>query len=128
MVLIHNLELGQKMEMKIIKNTISKEELEGIAKEQFGDLVKAVIDTEKEIMAVGGELYADEEALLIGQEGSQHEHIWGINLYPKKTSDEWIEFDSVINLKPSFGNRSRGVDNPEIQKKIRNIIEKLVSQ
>jgi hypothetical protein len=62
------------------------------------------------------------------QEMSKREHLWGINLYPEKTGEEWIEFDSVINLKPSFGNRSRGVDNCEIQEKIRNIVEKLVSQ
>lgn len=99
-----------------------------IAKGQFGNLVKAVVDVEQGIMAVGGELHADEEVLLMEQEGSKREHIWGINLYPEKTGEDWIEFDSVINLKPSFGNRSRGVDNPEIQKKIRNIVEKLVSQ
>ena len=107
---------------------MKREELKRIAEEQFGDLLKAVVDVEQEIMAVGGELHADEEAFLIEQEASKREHTWGINLYPEKTSQDWIEFDSVINLKPSFGNRSRGVDNVEIQKKIRNIVEKLVSQ
>ena len=113
--------------MIIIKNSIKIEELRRIADEQFGEIVKAVVDVKQEIMAVGGELHADEEALLIEQEASKREHTWGINLYPKKTSDDWIEFDSVINLKPSFDNRSRGIDNPKIQKKIRNIVKKLVS-
>lgn len=116
------------MEIKIVKDTISKKELKQIAKEQFGDLVKAVVDVEKEIMAIGGELHSDEEVFLMEQADSKREHTWGINLYPEKTSEEWVEFDSVINLKPSLGNRSRGVDNPEIQKKIRDIIEKLVSK
>ncbi|GAH13644.1 unnamed protein product, partial [marine sediment metagenome] len=80
------------------------------------------------IMAIGGELHADEEVVLIEQEGSKREYIWGINLYPEKSIEEWIEFDSVINLKPSFDNRSREVDNPEIKKKIKNIVEKLVSE
>lgn len=114
--------------MKIIKDSISRKELIDIAKKQFGDLVKAVVDTEQRIMAIGGELHADEEVVLIEQGGSKREYTWGINLYPEKKEGEWIEFDSVINLKPSFGNRSRGVDDPEIQKKIRNIVEKLVSQ
>lgn len=114
------------METKIIKDSISKKELINIAKKQFGELVKAVVDVEQGIMAVGGEMHADEEVALIEQEGSKREHTWGINLYPEMVSEEWIEFDSVINLKPSYGNRSRGVDNPEIQKKIRNIIERLV--
>jgi len=115
------------MEIKIVKDSINKKELIDMAKEQFGDLLKAVVDVEQEIMAVGGEMHADDEVLLIEREGSKREHVWGINIYPEKTGDDWIEFDSVINLKPSFGNRSRGVDNPETQEKIRKIIEKLVS-
>ena len=116
------------MEIKVIKNHISRKELMEIAKGQFGNLVKAVVDAEQGIMAIGGELHADEEVLLMEQEGSKREHIWGINFYLEKTGEDWIDFDSVINLKPSFGNRSRGVDNPEIQKKIRNIVEKLASR
>ncbi len=116
------------MEIKVVKDLISKKELIDIAKKQFGELVKAVVDIEQEIMAIGGELHADEEVVLIEQEGSKREYIWGINLYPKKSREEWIEFDSVINLKPSFGNRSRGVNNPEIQKKIKNVVEKLISR
>ncbi len=113
-------------EIKIVKDLINKKELIDMAKGQFGDLVKAVVDVEQGIMAIGGEMHADEEVVLIEQESSKREDTWGINLYPEKTSDDWIEFDSVINLKPSFGNRSRNVDNPEIQKKIRNIVEKLI--
>lgn len=109
-----------------MKDSISKKELIDIARGQFGNLVKAVVDVNQGIMAVGGEMHADEEMVLMEQEGSKREYTWGINLYLEKTSDDWIEFDSVINLKPSFGNRSRDVDNPEIQKKIRNIVEKLV--
>ena len=97
-----------------------------MAKEQFGDLLKAVVDVEQEIMAVGGEMHADDEVMLMEQEDSKREHIWGINLYPEKMGEDLIEFDSVINLKPSFGNRSRGIDDPKIKEKIRNIIKKLV--
>ena len=116
------------MEVKIIKDTISKKELVDIAEKQFGDLVKAVVDVEQGIIAIGGELHADGEVALIEQERSKREHTWGINFYPKISSEKWIEFDSVINLKPSFGNRSRGIDNFEIKEKIRNIIKKLVSE
>ena len=116
------------MSIIIVKDLIKREELKHIAKEQFGDLVKAVVDIEQGIMAIGGELHSDEEVMLMEQENSNREHTWGINLYPEKTGNDWIEFDSVINLKPSFGNRSRGVDNPAIQEKIRKIVEKLVSR
>jgi len=113
------------MQIKIIEETLSKRELIKVAQEGFGDLVKVVVDIEKEIMAIGGELHADEEALLLNS-GSRQENLWGINLYPQKAGEEFIEFDSVINLKPAFGNRSRGIENPGIQKRIREIVEKLI--
>lgn len=111
--------------IKIIKDSISKEELGNIAKNQFGDLVKAVVDTQKEIMAIGGELHADEEALLL-EKGSRQENLWGVNLYFNKSNDELIEFDSMINIRPSQGNRSRGVESLDVQRKIRDIISKLI--
>ena len=114
------------MKIKIIKEKIRREELADIAKEQFGDMVKAVIDIEQEIMAVGGELHADEEVVLMEQEESKRENTWGINLYFEKSAQDWIEFDSMINIKPSFGNRSRGIESLIIKERIRNIVKKLV--
>lgn len=116
------------MEIKIIKEPISREELIDIAKKQFGDLVKAVVDIEQGIMAVGGAMHADGEVALMEKERSKREYTWGINLYPEKSGEELIEFDSIINLKPSFGNRSRDVDNSEVKEKIRNIVKKLLLQ
>jgi hypothetical protein len=118
------------METKIIKdsNPISKKGLADIAKKQFGDLVKAVVDVKQGIMAIGGELHSDEEVALMEQVGSKREYTWGINLYPSKTDEGWIEFDSVINIKPSFGNHSREVENSDTREKIKKIIQKLVIQ
>ena len=89
-------------------------------------MVKAVVDVEQEIMAVGGELHADEEALLAERENSKRENTWGINFYTDKSSEEFIEFDSMVNIKPAFGNRSRNVENLAIQKKIKEISNKLI--
>jgi hypothetical protein len=114
------------MEIKIIKDPISKKELVDFAKEQFGSLIKVVVDVNQGIIAVGGEMHADEEAVLIEQEDSKREYTWGINLYPEKSGEELIEFDSIINIKPSYGNRSREVENPETREKIKIIINKLV--
>ena len=114
------------MPTRIIKDSIPKAELAEIAKEQFGDLVKAVVDVEQGIMAIGGELHADEEAALLEQ-GSRQEDLWGINLYPNKPEEEWLEFDSMINVRPSQDNRSRGVENNETREKIKQVIKKLVA-
>ncbi len=112
--------------MKIVNDKISVDELRKIAEETFGELVKAVVDVEKEVMAVAGELHSDEEMLLLSS-GSKQKNLWGINLYPEKyPNEDWIEFDSIINLRPYFGNKSRGVDDPEVRKKIIEIVNKLV--
>ncbi|MDP3052480.1 MAG: DUF5674 family protein [bacterium] len=115
------------MVIRIVKTTIKKSELLEIASEGFGDIVKAVVDIGQGIMAVGGELHADEEVLLTEQEDSKRENTWGINIYPQKSENKWIEFDSMVNLKPHFGNRSRDVENPEIREKIRDIVKKLIT-
>ncbi len=114
------------MEIKIVKDGVTRDQLAKMANEGFVDLVKAVVDVAQGIMAVGGELHADEEALLTEQCGSKREHLWGINLYPKKAGEDWIEFDSMINLKPQHGNRSRSVEDPATRRKIMGVLEKLV--
>lgn len=113
--------------MKIIADQILLSELRQMSEKGFGNLVKAVVDIKKGIMAVDAELHADQEALLLEQ-GSSQEDLWGINIYPDLPDEQRIEFDSMINLRPSFGNRSRAVDSPEIQKKIIEIVNKLIKQ
>ena len=113
--------------MKIIIDKISVDELKEMSTKMFGNLVKAVVDIEKEIMAVDADLHADEEALLL-ENGSEQKNLWGINFYPEMTGDDFVEFDSMINLRPSQGNRSRGVDNVEIQRKILVVVNKLVQK
>lgn len=111
--------------MKIITDKITLAELSEMAKKMFGNLVKAVADVEKKIMAVNAELHVDLETKLLAN-GSKQENLWGINLYPEISDQDFIEFDSMINLKPAQGNRTRGVESPEIQEKIRRLVNKLV--
>ncbi len=107
--------------MKEVKSQISKEELNEMASKMFGNLVKAVVDVQKEILVVEAELHSDQEAYLLEQ-GSKQENLWGINIYPDLEKSERIEFDSMINLRPSQNNYSRGVDDEKIQKKILDIV------
>lgn len=113
--------------MKIIKDTIQISELKEMMKAFSGVFVKAVVDIEKEILAVDAELHADLRELLMEKENSEHQNVWGINLYPEKTGEDFIEFDSMVNIKPGFGNRTRGVDSPEIRERIKNIVKKRVA-
>ena len=109
--------------MVIIRDTLAFEELRQMAARRFGDMVKAVVDVDRELIAVDAELHADLEALLLG-DGSQQRSLWGINLYPERQGDESIEFDSLINIRPSQGNRSRGVEQESIRKNIAAVVDK----
>lgn len=112
--------------MKIIDTTISLAELKTMAEKMFNNIVKAVVDIEQEVVIVDAMLHSDQEEYLLDA-GSSQTHLWGINLHPELFgTPEFIEFDSMINLRPVDGNRSRGVDNPRIQEKIRMIIAKKV--
>lgn len=111
--------------MKIIEDKITKRELIEMAKNQFGSFVKAVVDIEKGVMALGADLHADEEAFLL-ERGSKQENLWGINLYPEQSPENWIEFDSMINIRPSQGNNSRTVENPDIREGVITTVNKLV--
>lgn len=112
-------------EVIIIIEPIPLNELKNIAQQHFGDMVKGVVDIEKNILALGGDLHADEEAALI-QNGSKQENLWGINLYPEITFPDMVEFDSMINIRPRQNNRSRGVENPDLQKQILTVVKKLI--
>lgn len=106
-------------------NPVGLQELQGMAAESFGDMVKAVVDVIRGRMVVDAELHADEEAWLL-EDGSEQLNVWGINLYPELEGEDFIEYDSMINLRPSLGNRSRGVDNPDVRLKIAEWVSKLV--
>lgn len=113
--------------MKIITDLITLIQLKEMAQALFGDMVKGVVDVEREIVALDAELHADLEALLM-EDGSNQNNLWGINLYPELSGDAFLEFDSMINVRPSLENRSRGVDDPDVQHKIIQIVDKRVSR
>lgn len=110
--------------MKIITEKIKLSELNEMAKNMFGNLVKAVVDIEKKIIAVDGELHADEETLLL-QNGSEQKNLWGINIYPEM-QENFIEFDSMINIRPSMGNKTRGIEDEKIKEIITGVIMGLI--
>ncbi len=113
------------MPMKIIDKQITQTELIDLANERYGDLVKAVVDIDQGLMMVGGELHSDAEERLLDRGSCQH-NLWGINIYPGKSGEDFIEFDSVINLRPAQENRTRSVDDPTIRQKIKDIVNTLV--
>ena len=88
-------------------------------------MVKAVVDVRREIMVIGGELHSDEEAALLN-DGSDQRDLWGINLHPTESGEGMIEFDSMINVRPKQGNRSRDVEDGSTRERIRSIVARWV--
>ena len=113
--------------MKIITQNVTLDEIKEMATAIFGNLVKAVVDIDRELLAVDAELHSDLEALLL-EDGSKQESLWGINLYPEIQGDDFVEFDSMINMRPSQGNRSRGIEDEALRKKIIVVVAKRVKR
>lgn len=103
------------------------DELRQLAERRFGDMTKAVVDLRRGVMLLDAELHADQEAALLA-DGSAQQDLWGINLYPGVEGPDWLEFDSMINLRPSFGNRSRGVDDPSTREALIRLVGRLVQR
>jgi hypothetical protein len=113
-------------DIELVTEAISIERLRRLAESTFGDFVKAVVDIGRGVLAVGGELHADAEATLL-DDGSEQADIWGINLYPGAyPAEDWIEFDSMINVRPRQANQTRGVEDHDRRQAIRATVERLV--
>ena len=104
---------------------IAMDELRTLAAARFGDMIKAVVDLKRGVMLLDADLHADQEAELLS-EGSDQRNLWGVNLYPALPGGDWLEFDAMINLRPSFGNRSRGVDDAATRAAITALVGRLV--
>jgi hypothetical protein len=115
-------------EVELIQAPLALARLSDFAEATFGDLVKAVVDIRQGVMAIGGGMHADEESALLDA-GSIQGDLWGINLYPGAYGTSgWIEFDSMINLRPGQGNRSRSVEDAAIRDQIMTIVGRLVTR
>ncbi len=112
--------------MKVVEK-ISVAELTEMAEKMYGGLVKGVVDINKKVLVLDAEMHVDEEQLLL-ENDSKQEDLWGINLYPEKFgTDEFVEFDSMINIRPRQNNHSRGVEDENLQEEIITIVlEKVV--
>jgi hypothetical protein len=110
-----------RVKVKIVSEQVTLDELRRMAEGMFGNMVKAVVDVDRELLALDAELHADLEGLLI-EDGSSQLSLWGINLYPDIEGEGFIEFNSMINVRPSQGNRSRDVESPDVRERIQRIV------
>jgi hypothetical protein len=112
--------------MKRVEDKITIAELSEMAEKMYGNLVKAVVDIEKNILVVDAEMHADEEQFLL-ENDSQQQDLWGINLYPEKfDTEDFIEFDSMINIRPRQRNMSRDIEDENTRKRIVALVNEKV--
>ncbi|MBR4135397.1 MAG: hypothetical protein IKU03_03180 [Bacteroidales bacterium] len=111
--------------MQILQEKISRDKLKVLAANIFVDMIKGVADVKLGLLAVDAELHADLESMLLDN-GSEQENLWGFNLYPDETGDDFIEFDSLINIRAWQGNRSRDVEDENVRKQIKDLISKYI--
>lgn len=109
------------MNIKIVKDKITIDELKELAKTFYGSMIKGVVDIEKGLVAFGGEYHMDANTLLI-ENGSEQKNIWGFNLYFDKPKENWIEYTSLINIRPAVGNNDMEVQDDNIKKIMKEII------
>ena len=110
------------MDIRIINKVITKVEAKEIAKDFYVDMVKGVVDIEREIIALGGEYHMDANMMLIGN-GSEQKNIWGFNFYPDENR---IHFVSLINIRPAQNNRTIEIQDENLRRQMEKIIRTLI--
>ena len=111
-----------KMDIRVVKEPISCAIAKEVAKEFYGDMVKGVVDIEREIIALGGEWHMDANRMLM-EHGSRQDTVWGFNFYPEESR---IEYTSLINIRPAQNNRKIEIQDEELKRKMEKIIRKLI--
>ncbi len=115
------------MDIKIVEDVISLRELREIAEEFYTTMVKGVVDIEKEIVAFGGEYHADANEIII-ENGSRQSDVWGFNVYVDRPRDSWIEYVSLINIRPQAGNMEMEIQDNNIRDTIKAIINSKIER
>ena len=111
--------------MQILQKSITRAELAALAQNTFGDMIKCVADVRQGLLALDAELHADLERLLL-ENGSAAEDLWGFNLYPGEEDEDFIEYDSLINIRSWQNNPTRDVLDPDIREAIKQIVEQFI--
>jgi hypothetical protein len=114
-------------EIVILEERIDPDVLRTLVQRHFEDMVKFVVDVERGVAAIGGELHADEEALLL-ERGSRQENVWGANYYPGRGPEACIEYTSLINVRPAQGNRSMVIGDEAIRARVQEVAYALIGE
>lgn len=113
--------------MEILTSRVNLDYIRDLSQNWYGEMIKAVADVENGLIAVDAELHSDLERLLL-ENGSNQESLWGFNIYPELDGEDFVEFDSLINIRPRQNNRSRDVEDPQVREKIISIVNEFIEK
>mgnify|MGYP001558300807 CR=1 FL=1 len=113
------------MDITILDRKINIEEVKKKADFWYGTMIKGTVDLELGRVALGGDYHIESSEILTGS-GSKFEDVWGFNIRFEENKNGVLEFDSMVNIKPNFGNRSRSINNLEIIEKATEVIKKFI--
>ena len=113
------------MNIKILDHKLNIDEVKELADYWYGTMIKGCVDIEQGRVALGGDYHIECSELLTSN-NSKFQDVWGFNIRFEENPDGVLEFDSMVNIKPNLGNRSRSIDNDEVIKKARKIIYKFI--
>ncbi len=102
-------------------------DLARLVRAHFVDMVKYVVDVRRGLVAVGGELHADAEQLLL-EAGSVQADLWGANYYPGRGPDHCVELTALINIRPAQGNPGMEIQDPGIRERIRDLTFRVIGR
>lgn len=105
----------------IITKKATEEEKKKMA-EDFSGFIKVVVDIEKEILTGGGKRHVEGEQKLL-EKGCKQENLWGGGL-DLETGE--IDYNSMINIRPSQHNLSRDIMSQEVRNKFDQIVKNLL--
>ncbi len=115
-------------EIVILRNQrIEPAELRRLVDLFFEDMVKCVVDVERGVVAVGGEMHADAEQALL-DDGSRQRDLWGANYFPGRGPEECIEYTALINIRPAQGNRSMEIQDRAVRERVRQLTVALIGE
>ena len=109
------------MNIVIVEDKITVPELKEVSKEFYNPIIKGVVDIEREIVAFGGEWHIDANMKLI-EDGSKQKNIWGFNIDLDKSKGDWLEYNSLINIRPLAGNRQLDIQDQNLKERMKSII------
>ena len=99
-----------------LRQKVSSSQIKDMLQEYDG-MIKIVVDIRQRILSGGGEMHADCESVLL-ESGSEQDDLWGANWYP---SEQRIEFESLINIRPRMGNRSIILQDENLRKQVEDV-------